>query len=252
MYAWAYRYITKYDGNVYHSEGHPTLQRIEKNKSAANANIVYRANRNKSGNVDSDAAKGKKRKLSREEVGDYCVEKGIKTLNELMSDAQRRKVEGDTTLSSFIYGGNSLKSVRETIDIAWMMQKSVSKVRNLSTPRLQQLRNAAATACVNNCNGGWIHYALDVLEKNNINKYVYAHAIRNLLEKGRGKRRNLLLIGRGNTAKTFLLNPLKEVYPEHFSNPAASSFSWIGADEASVIFLNNYIWYSKRDGGNIE
>ena len=118
-------------------------------------------------------------------------------------------------------------------------------------PRMDAVAEAAQRECVNKCGGQWLTLALDVLQKNHVDKFEYAEAIRTLLEKGRGKKRNLLLLGPGNTAKTFMLLPLKQVFPETFSSPAGSKFSWIGADESSIIFLNDYRWYAAPNG-NIE
>ena len=59
-------------------------------------------------------------------------------------------------------------------------------------------------------------------------------------------------MGPHTSGKTFLLRPLQKIYPQHFCNPAASSFGWIGADGASIIILNDYRWDTKMNGGNIE
>ena len=125
-------------------------------------------------------------------------------------------------------------------------------MKNLATPRMQALQSAFQSSCVKDCNGVWFSCAENVLHRNSVNKYVFADAIRNLLEKGRGKHRNIYIVGPGNSAKTFLLKPLLCIYPEHFSNPASSTFSWIGADQASLILLNDYRWHTKKNGGNID
>ena len=65
--------------------------------------------------------------------------------------------------------------------------------------------------------------------------------MRTLLEKGRGKYRNVYLKGPCNCAKTFLLNPLNTVF-KTFSNPASTTFAWLGAQEAEVVFLNDFRW----------
>ena len=44
MYAWAYRYVIKHDLDVYHTLGHPSLERIEGNQRAACANEIYGRN----------------------------------------------------------------------------------------------------------------------------------------------------------------------------------------------------------------
>ena len=144
----------------------------------------------------------------------------------------------------------SAKSWNEMLTKTWQMEGAVAKVTALATPRLTVLRSALESQCI--CDGVWLKCALNLLERSRINRYLFAHAMRDLLEKGRGKRRNLFLMGPHTSGKTFLLKPLLKIYPQHFSNPAASSFGWIGADEASIILLNDYRWDNKMNGGNIE
>jgi hypothetical protein len=256
MYAWAYRYVIKYDLDVYHTPGHPSLERIEGNPRAARANEIYRRNaaeRRRGNGEGHDAPDGgqRKRKYNCEDVGEYCIRKDIHSITELMADAEIRKGDGDSTLSSFIYR-TSLKKISELIDKAWMMQKSVSKLQSLRTPRMERLRQVLEEPCLPGCDELWFRCAVDVLQRNNINQNEYASALCNLLQNGRGKDRNLLLVGPTGSAKSFLLMPLHNVFPETFANPAASSFSWIGADECSIIFLNDYRWNTKRFEGNIE
>ena len=74
-----------------------------------------------------------------------------------------------------------------------------------------------------------------------MSREAFSQAVKDLLEKGRGKFRNILIKGPANTGKTFLLNPLNVVY-RSFSNPATSTFAWVGAEKAEVIFLNDFRW----------
>ena len=62
--------------------------------------------------------------------------------------------------------------------------------------------------------------------------------------KGRGKYRNIFIKGPANCEKTFLLNPLCKIY-HTFCNPATSTFAWVGAEEAEIIFLNDFRWAAK-------
>jgi hypothetical protein len=65
--------------------------------------------------------------------------------------------------------------------------------------------------------------------------------VRNLLEKGRRKFTNLLLIGPSNTAKSFLLAPLELVYGDRcFVSPANTRFSWEGIEDADVALLQDF------------
>ena len=61
------------------------------------------------------------------------------------------------------------------------------------------------------------------------------------LEKGRGKYRNIMIIGPANCAKTFLLKPLSVIY-NTFCNPATGSFAWVGVQDKECIFLNDFRW----------
>ena len=51
----------------------------------------------------------------------------------------------------------------------------------------------------------------------------------------------LLIKGPANCAKTFLLNPLNAVYKK-FPNPVTTTFAGLGAENAKVIFLNDFRW----------
>ena len=51
-----------------------------------------------------------------------------------------------------------------------------------------------------------------------------------------------MLTGPANCGKTFLLyNPLNKIY-KTFTNPASTSFAWVGAEEAEIVFLNDFRW----------
>ena len=50
--------------------------------------------------------------------------------------------------------------------------------------------------------------AEEVLYNNKVHPILYAAAVRELLTLGRGKYRNLMIVGKTNCGKTFLLKPL--------------------------------------------
>ena len=84
-----------------------------------------------------------------------------------------------------------------------------------------------------------LHIALDILQRNCIARDDFCSAIRELLQKGRGKYRNIFLKGPANCGKTFLLNPLTIIY-KTFLNPASTTFAWVGAESAEIIFLKRF------------
>ena len=256
-YAWIYRYITKLDPDVYHSKTHPTLDRIKQKFSRTSVATCSRKRNSQASSsntgtqsVTTPRPQKRSRRITNEDVSNYCREKEIKTIDELLADAETRRLNGDTTLSSFLLN-RSLKSVTELVEVTWRMAKAVTKVRNLSIPRMDALRLASQSPCVQKCNGLWLQSALEILRLNSINKYVYADRMRDALQYGRGKDRNIFIIGPGNSGKTFLLKPLRLIYPESFINPSSSHFSWDGVDQSTLIFLNDYRWHIRSKGGNI-
>ena len=103
--------------------------------------------------------------------------------------------------------------------------------------RVETLEKALDNPCDEICNGQWLQCTKQLLTWNDISIDIFTKAVRNLLDKGRGKHRNILIKGPASTGKTFfLLNPINDVF-KSFSNPAATSpFAWVGAEKAEVIF----------------
>lgn len=126
---------------------------------------------------------------------------------------------------------------------AWELAHSEELLQRSRLNRLQILQRAHANdKCV--CNGEWLACAEDTLLNNGVSKRNFGDAVKTLLEQGRGKYRNIMITGPANCGKTFLLDPLNKIY-ETFTNPATTTFAWVGADKAEVIFLNDFRWTSK-------
>ena len=85
------------------------------------------------------------------------------------------------------------------------------------------------------CLGKWLVMAIDILTRNGIDVMAFAGAVCVLLQKGRGKYRNIYLKGPANCGKIFMLNQLNHIYST-FGNPATTTFAWVGAEDADVIF----------------
>ena len=84
---------------------------------------------------------------------------------------------------------------------------------------------------MDDCNKLWFTCAEEVLVNNKIHPILFASAIRELLIKGRGKFRNIIITGPASFGKTFLLKPLENIY-KCFLNPAKDKYAWVGAAEA--------------------
>ena len=109
---------------------------------------------------------------------------------------------------------------------------------------IEILRGAEQTECVTGCGGRWITLAQNIMERNGISSVFFAKSVWELLEKGRGKYRNILFTGPANCGKTFIILPITIIF-NAFSNPATNTFAWVGAEKAEVIFLNDFRWQAQ-------
>ena len=124
-----------------------------------------------------------------------------------------------------------------------LIENSQETLQRQKKSQLQLLYDSLHQECIPDCHGRWVTCAKEVLSRNDISVSGFAQSVRTLLEKGRGKHYNIMLIGPTNCAKTFLLNPLNVIY-NTFTNPASGSFAWVGAEKAECIFLNDFRWSS--------
>ena len=65
-----------------------------------------------------------------------------------------------------------------------------------------------------------------------------------VLNEGRKKGNDLMVIGPANCGKTFLFRPLTEIF-DTFVSPTHGTFAWVGAEKAEVVFLNDLRWSEK-------
>ena len=237
-YYTAWKYTTKEDSLAVHSTNHPDLQNIGA-PITANASTAFRASQVANG---ADGGKKKKRKktLTVFEVSQIAVEKGIKTRLQLVALASQQKREGKTDLAEFI-ANRGAKAVEEALSVGWEMEKAELDLARSKLTRVEILYREIGSPCVEGCGGRWLEMARQVLQHNDISLNDFSQAVRNVLEQGRGKYRNVFLKGPVNCGKTFLLNPLNIVF-RTFTNPATTTFAWLGAETAEVIFLNDFRW----------
>ena len=110
--------------------------------------------------------------------------------------------------------------------------------------RMQVLERVRLSSFMAGCDMEWYICSRDILQKNRINPYISADAIRHLLIHGRGKFRKVMITGPANCGKTFMLKPLEIIY-NAFSSPANDKYAWVGADNAEVIILQDFRWSSE-------
>jgi len=238
----AWQYTTKEDSSYLESPNHPDLTNYSEQTYSQGSRSRTR-NASEHGNESNEGNRKRKRRrknLSVYDVSQIAVQKGIKTRLELLVHANQQKNEGKTDLAEFIANRGS-KAVDEALAVGWEMEEAEKKLERSKLSRTDILYREMGKECVDGCGRRWLHMAEDILQRNNIQKLEFAEAVRNLLKNGRGKYRNILLKGPANCGKTFLLNPLNVVF-RTFTNPATTTFAWVGAAEAEVLFLNDFRW----------
>ena len=171
--------------------------------------------------------------MSAYQVAEIVLSKRLQNRTELLAFSNQQRQEGKTDLAEFIVNRGK-KAVNEVIATAWEMESAQKTQERLSKTRIELLNDAYQQECTCNTIRDWHNCALQLLANNNIAVDNFAGCVKELLVKGRGKFRNVMLTGPANCGKTFLLNPL--------TNPASTSFAWVGAEKAEVVVLNDFRW----------
>ena len=106
---------------------------------------------------------------------------------------------------------------------------------------LQEVRSGS---CTGDFAERWLLLAKHILQLNDLDSNEFSAAIRNLLEKGCGKHRNIILVDNSNCGKTLLLKPLTKL--KHcFTSPTSGKFNWLGAEKSECVILNDFRWSYK-------
>ena len=239
----AWKYVTKEDEEVLQSANHPNLWNSKPprtDKACEKRSSIGRTRSSANATDEGPSKPTKRKRLSAFELSEIILERGIKTRTELLALAQEQKEEGKTDIAEFVVNRGA-GVVAEVIDTAWEMKHAKDKLERSQKSRMEILEEVLAEECVADCNGNWYYSAHETLEKNGIEKSTFANAVLDLLDKGRGKYRNIMIVGPANCGKTFMLNPLNKVF-HTFCNPATTTFAWVGAEKAECIFLNDFRW----------
>ncbi|CAB4029279.1 Hypothetical predicted protein [Paramuricea clavata] len=212
----AWVYATKDDKDYIQSLNHPDLTNGDF-PVTNNASLCVQSNAvDSEPTPDSEATDGRKR----------------------MSIFDIRREKGK--VAQFVANQGS-KAVEEALTVGWELEEAEKKLERSKLSRIEVLEKKLEEQCVEGCLGKWLAMAIDILTRNGINVTAFAGAVRVSLEKGHGKYRNIYLRGPANCCKTFLLNPLNQIYST-FHNPATTTFAWVEAEDADVIFLNDFRW----------
>lgn len=234
----AYTYVIKEDRGFVVSEGHPV------NLQPPNTNNAMRSrgseNLDSTDSASAEPAPKKAKRMTPTDLYDIVINNNIKTDIELCRLASEEREKGNIELANFVIGKDE-KRRNSLISTSWKMKTASSVLEREAKSRMELLREAKEKDCIAGCGGRWLEQAAQTLSLNNISKVEFAANILDLLEKGRGKKRNILLVGNSNCGKTFLLKPVTKIF-QTFQTPATSTFNWVGAEKAECVFLNDFRW----------
>ena len=106
--------------------------------------------------------------------------------------------------------------------------------------KLDILRGALEKPC-SSADCPWLAAALEVLQRNSIARAEWAEVVKATLQHGRGKGSNMMVVGPADSAKTFMLMPMVDIF-DAFTSPAQGRFNLVGASTKEVIILDDFRW----------
>ena len=142
------------------------------------------------------------KRLTNFEVSELLVKKGIKSRLELLALANEQKAEGKTDLVQYVLNNNE-KKVNEIISTTWELHFAKETIKHTLQSRMDILTECLSEECGEGCNGVWLSSPKDVLANYSIPLKVFSDAVKDLLNHGRGKYKNIMIVGPANCAKHF-------------------------------------------------
>ena len=127
-------------------------------------------------------------------VSEFLIENNLKSTTHLFAKANEQKRAGKTDLANFVLSRSS-KALNDLIDNTWAMETA--------SETTDRVRGAAKGDCALGCDDQWLVMAKQVLRSNRHHEIVFATALRELFEKGRGKHRISSSLGLPIVAKPF-------------------------------------------------
>jgi hypothetical protein len=236
VYHDAFTYVTKQDTNYITSPDHPSLENSPLTKNAIAAN----KRRSESNQRDGGRkAKGKEPRLDREHFYQIVIHNNIKTDLELCNLAHLQYNEGKKDLHRFVISMPERKRI-ELLTTSWKIQTAGETLARQKKTRIELLYEALDGPHNNGCTGEWLDAANEIIANNDqIERHEFVSAILELLDKGRGKFRNVMCYGPSNCGKTFIIYALTVIYHTFISPAEGTNFNWVGAPSKEVILLND-------------
>ena len=151
--------------------------------------------------------KAKTKRMTAFNVFEIILKQNIKNITELHAHAQDQRDNGKTELCQFILC-KAPRAIEDLIETTWRMKAARKVLVRAKMSRIELVEEARRQDCASKCNGAWLQCATEILDNNGINQTKFGTSVLELLKSGRGKHRNLMIVGPANCGKTFILKPL--------------------------------------------
>ena len=184
-----------------------------------------------------NAQKARHPRLSSLQAYDLCVVHKLHTPTEAWAKAHALDKEGDRGLLAFLLEHKSVEEFLSKVNKALM---SGEILRRQSLGRLGVLREASEESCSCEEEGLWLRLAKQTLERNGV-AGAFQRQIYMALEKGRGKPRNIFLIGPTTCGKSWIIKPLSEIFRPYLI-PDDGSHQLEAIFDCELIYLNEFEW----------
>ena len=135
----------------------------------------------------------KPRRLSSFDVSKFLVKNKLKIRKELLAKANTQKCAGRTDLVNFVLLRSS-KSGNSLIKNIWAKKAAVKAAGCSDISCMESIRSCASLECVTGCNGMWLTMAKEGRRNNHIHEIAFVSVLPELLEKGKRKHQNVMLI----------------------------------------------------------
>ena len=217
------------DKDFYMSAGHPAFQDLPEPDERMLA--LWRAR----GKADEQKTESMK------VLEFYDVVRGLpavsRTEDSLWALANEQQDSGERRLMSFMLGRRDLVQLLERVDKAEAAPTAAARAQKSRVSILDDVVRDGKCTCTD-C-GRWRRAADEIMQFNGYVGQELQSAVLEALELGRSKKRNIVIVGATNRAKSFCLKPLQLVY-ETFKPPDGGSHQLEDLKGCEILWLNEF------------
>lgn len=192
--------------------------------------------------LQSRSSRGKSApRFSDTDLWPYVVEENISASDPVLESKLFKvaKAKGGKPMIEYLV--RNFDQLRSIVQRLWKLENAEHDVAQASKTRLSFVMDAAQTACI--CSGAYPRAFRQTLQQNQINEAEFTSAIFLNLLHGRKKGLSVALLGvGGNEGKTFLLAPMRSIFPPQsvYGTPQQSSFPLLGIEGSRVCLWDDW------------